>query len=200
MPWPEFNLIVWKDVRPTTTTFSDLNEYRPGVVCCGRRLQDIIRSQEHNKDLHEQFHNQLERASDSFSVIAEFYGKGIFNKVGFTNVFEFSERCYNDILIQTPPTENGRTQKNHYYIMKMLSLFPPVVTGQIFKWCIRHRERNSQNKITHYSYILPFVLLRTLFDLIEILFNIVNGYNTPQYFNHEMPFMCMLSLWPSKYK
>jgi len=42
---------------------------------------DIIRAQEQSRDLHEQFHHQLERAQDGFSVIADYYGRGVFNKV-----------------------------------------------------------------------------------------------------------------------
>jgi len=46
---------------------------------------DIIRAQEQSKDLHEQFHAQLERAQDGFSVIADYYGRGVFNKVRHTS-------------------------------------------------------------------------------------------------------------------
>ncbi|XP_068706072.1 vacuolar protein sorting-associated protein 11 homolog isoform X2 [Montipora foliosa] len=46
-----------------------------------RKVLDIIRQQEQAKGLHEQFHGQLERAQDGFSVVAEYYGRGVFNKV-----------------------------------------------------------------------------------------------------------------------
>ncbi|CAH3181682.1 unnamed protein product, partial [Porites evermanni] len=46
-----------------------------------RKVLDIIRQQEQAKDIHEQFHHQLERAQDGFSVVAEYYGRGVFNKV-----------------------------------------------------------------------------------------------------------------------
>jgi len=49
-------------------------------LCC-RKLLDIIRAQEQSKGLDEQFHHQLERAQDGFSVIADYYGRGVFNKV-----------------------------------------------------------------------------------------------------------------------
>ncbi|XP_064459798.1 vacuolar protein sorting-associated protein 11 homolog isoform X2 [Ornithodoros turicata] len=45
------------------------------------KVLDIIRSQEQAKDLHEQFHHQLERSDDGFSVVADYFGKGLFNKV-----------------------------------------------------------------------------------------------------------------------
>ncbi|KAH3841675.1 vacuolar protein sorting-associated protein 11 homolog [Dreissena polymorpha] len=46
-----------------------------------RKIMDIIRAQEHGRDLHETFHNQLERAQDGFSVVADYFGRGVFNKV-----------------------------------------------------------------------------------------------------------------------
>ncbi|KAG1669413.1 Vacuolar protein sorting-associated protein 11 [Nymphon striatum] len=46
-----------------------------------RKVLDIIRAQEQVRDLHEQFHHQLERAEDSFSVVADYFGRGVFNKV-----------------------------------------------------------------------------------------------------------------------
>ena len=48
-----------------------------------RRVLDIIHAQEHSKDLHEQFHSQLDRAQDGFSVIAEYFSRGVFNKVHY---------------------------------------------------------------------------------------------------------------------
>lgn len=46
-----------------------------------RKVMDIISAQEHNKDLHEQFNHQLERSSDGFSVVADYFGRGVFKKV-----------------------------------------------------------------------------------------------------------------------
>lgn len=52
-------------------------------VCAAenKKVLDIIRHQEQTKDLHEQFHNQLERATDSFAVVADYFGRGVFNKL-----------------------------------------------------------------------------------------------------------------------
>lgn len=44
-------------------------------------MLETIRAQQQSKDLHEQFHQQLERAPDGFSVIADYYGRGVFSKV-----------------------------------------------------------------------------------------------------------------------
>lgn len=52
-------------------------------VCApeNRKIMDIIRAQEQSRDFHEFFHNQLERAPDGFSVVADYFGRGVFNKV-----------------------------------------------------------------------------------------------------------------------
>ena len=54
-----------------------------------RKLLDIIRAQEQSKGLDEQFHHQLEQAQDGFSVIADYYGRGVFNKVLITHYRAF---------------------------------------------------------------------------------------------------------------
>lgn len=38
-----------------------------------------------NSDLHETFHSQLERAEDGFSLVADYFGRGIFNKFTVIN-------------------------------------------------------------------------------------------------------------------
>ncbi|XP_064597137.1 vacuolar protein sorting-associated protein 11 homolog [Liolophura sinensis] len=53
----------------------------PACMPENRKIMDFIRAQEQSKDLHEFFHNQLERAPDGFSVVAEYFGRGVFNKV-----------------------------------------------------------------------------------------------------------------------
>ncbi|XP_033108411.1 vacuolar protein sorting-associated protein 11 homolog isoform X2 [Anneissia japonica] len=52
-------------------------------VCApeNKKVLDIIRAQEQSRDLHEQFHRQLEKSSDGFSVVADYFGRGVFNKV-----------------------------------------------------------------------------------------------------------------------
>lgn len=46
-----------------------------------RKVMDIIRAQENNTRLHEQFNKQLEKAPDGFAVVADYFGRGVFNKV-----------------------------------------------------------------------------------------------------------------------
>ncbi|CAE1174781.1 VPS11 [Acanthosepion pharaonis] len=44
------------------------------------KVMEVIRAQEQNKDIHEHFHNELDRAQDGFSMIADYFGRGIFTK------------------------------------------------------------------------------------------------------------------------
>nr|XP_008196910.1 PREDICTED: vacuolar protein sorting-associated protein 11 homolog [Tribolium castaneum] len=45
-----------------------------------KNLLELLKAREYNKDLHETFHSQLEKAQDGFSVAAEYFGRGVFNK------------------------------------------------------------------------------------------------------------------------
>jgi len=44
------------------------------------KILDIIRSQEAGKGKHDQFHAQLEKAEDGFSIVAEYFGRGLFSQ------------------------------------------------------------------------------------------------------------------------
>jgi len=46
----------------------------------------INQTQESKENLHESFHKQLERTNDKFEVIAEFLGKGLFNKMSLMSM------------------------------------------------------------------------------------------------------------------
>lgn len=44
-------------------------------------MLDIIKAQEQSKDLHETFHSLLDRAEDPFSLVADYFGRGVFKKL-----------------------------------------------------------------------------------------------------------------------
>ncbi|KAG9482526.1 hypothetical protein GDO78_011285 [Eleutherodactylus coqui] len=46
-----------------------------------RQVLDMIRAQEEKKDLYDHFQHQLKYANDGFSVVAEYFGRGVFNKL-----------------------------------------------------------------------------------------------------------------------
>lgn len=45
------------------------------------KVMDMIRAQEQKQDLHDKFQHQLKCAKDGFSVIADYFGRGVFNKL-----------------------------------------------------------------------------------------------------------------------
>nr|CAD7202335.1 unnamed protein product [Timema douglasi] len=53
----------------------------PACLPENKKILDVIRSQEQSRDLHETFHSQLERADDGFSLVADYFGRGVFNKL-----------------------------------------------------------------------------------------------------------------------
>jgi len=44
-----------------------------------KKITDIIRSQDAGRSQHDQFHAQLEKAEDGFSIVAEYFGRGLFS-------------------------------------------------------------------------------------------------------------------------
>ncbi|CAH1116293.1 unnamed protein product [Phaedon cochleariae] len=61
-------------------SFSDDENECPTCQPENKNLIELLRAREYNKDLHETFHSQLEKAHDGFSVAAEYFGRGVFNK------------------------------------------------------------------------------------------------------------------------
>ncbi|XP_038609321.1 vacuolar protein sorting-associated protein 11 homolog isoform X3 [Tachyglossus aculeatus] len=53
----------------------------PTCLPDNRKVMDMIRAQEQKRDLHDQFQHQLQCSNDSFSVIADYFGRGVFNKL-----------------------------------------------------------------------------------------------------------------------
>ncbi|KDR21303.1 Vacuolar protein sorting-associated protein 11-like protein [Zootermopsis nevadensis] len=53
----------------------------PACLPNNKKILDIIKSQEQSRELHETFHSQLERAEDGFSLVADYFGRGVFNKL-----------------------------------------------------------------------------------------------------------------------
>nr|XP_054754971.1 vacuolar protein sorting-associated protein 11 homolog isoform X1 [Lytechinus pictus] len=62
-------------------SYAENEQECPACLPENRKVLDIIKAQEQSKDLHEQFHRQLEKSQDGFSVVADYFGRGVFNKV-----------------------------------------------------------------------------------------------------------------------
>ncbi|XP_027436789.1 vacuolar protein sorting-associated protein 11 homolog isoform X2 [Zalophus californianus] len=62
-------------------SYSESDADCPTCLPENRKVMDMIRAQEQKRDLHDQFQHQLKCSSDSFSVIADYFGRGVFNKL-----------------------------------------------------------------------------------------------------------------------
>lgn len=59
-------------------SYSETETDCPSCYPENKKILDIIKSQEKSRDQHDLFHHQLNNADDSFSVIAEYFGRGVF--------------------------------------------------------------------------------------------------------------------------
>jgi len=62
-------------------SYADNENECPACHTENKRILDIVRAQEQSKELHEAFHSQLEKAEDPFTVLADYFGRGVFNTV-----------------------------------------------------------------------------------------------------------------------
>ncbi|XP_066137902.1 vacuolar protein sorting-associated protein 11 homolog [Euwallacea fornicatus] len=60
-------------------SFSDDKAECPTCQPENKNLLNLLKAREYNKDLHETFHYQLDKAHDGFSTVAEYFGRGVFN-------------------------------------------------------------------------------------------------------------------------
>lgn len=66
-------------------SFTESDNECPACLPENKNIFDIIKSQEQSRDLHEKFHSQLEGSEDGFSLVADYFGRGIFNKLTLVN-------------------------------------------------------------------------------------------------------------------
>ncbi|XP_055606181.1 vacuolar protein sorting-associated protein 11 homolog [Uranotaenia lowii] len=87
-------------------------------VCAKKNIQwmDALRAQSESRGQHEAFHNLLDRSPEPFSVVAEYFGRGLFNKLVIveedTNHLETSTVQPDSAMHQlSKQTENMRITK-----------------------------------------------------------------------------------------
>jgi len=61
-------------------SFSDNDKECPACHQDNKKILDILKSQEAGRNNHDQFHAQLEKAEDGFSIVAEYLGRGLFTQ------------------------------------------------------------------------------------------------------------------------
>lgn len=62
-------------------SFSENENECPACLPNNNKSLDIIRAQEQSKDLHDSFHSLLDQAEDPFSLVADYFGRGVFKKL-----------------------------------------------------------------------------------------------------------------------
>ncbi|XP_063984513.1 vacuolar protein sorting-associated protein 11 homolog [Diachasmimorpha longicaudata] len=62
-------------------SFSESENECPICLPKNKQLLNRIRAQEQSQDLHETFHSLLDRAEDPFSLVADYFGRGVFKKL-----------------------------------------------------------------------------------------------------------------------
>lgn len=60
-------------------SFSENENECPACLPENKDLLELLKAFEYNKDLHETFHSQLEKANDGFNVAADYFRRGVFN-------------------------------------------------------------------------------------------------------------------------
>nr|XP_043898783.1 vacuolar protein sorting-associated protein 11 homolog [Solea senegalensis] len=73
-----------------------------------RKVMDMLRAQDQKRDLHDHFNRQLRSSNDGFSVVADYFGRGVFNKLtlvtdlpGNKTVGGLEVNLQKDLLIHT---------------------------------------------------------------------------------------------------
>lgn len=92
--------------------FAENENECPACLQNNQKILGVIKSQEQSRDLHEIFHSQLERSEDGFSVIADYFGRNIFNKIPY-----FSKQA-TEKLSQVLLSEKSMSTKRNITVSK----------------------------------------------------------------------------------
>ncbi len=61
-------------------SYSETEAECPACRGENKKILDIVRSQQKNQGRHDEFQFQLEKAENSFEVVAEYFGRGMFRR------------------------------------------------------------------------------------------------------------------------
>ncbi|KAA0704039.1 Vacuolar protein sorting-associated protein 11 -like protein [Triplophysa tibetana] len=62
-------------------SFAESEAECPTCTPENRKVMDMLRAQDQKRDLHDHFNRQLKSSNDGFSVVADYFGRGVFNKL-----------------------------------------------------------------------------------------------------------------------
>ncbi|XKL60972.1 hypothetical protein PGB90_008029 [Kerria lacca] len=140
----------------------------PACLPNNQKILGVIKSQEQNKDLHEIFHSQLERAEDSFSLIADYFGRNVFNKIEVNTEFtkQFQQATKNNIK----DIKIDNVQINQY------KLSTEIKSNKIKENRVQHNMSANTN-LTLEANIYPFRESPTEISVEESLSNAIENKN-----------------------
>ncbi|XP_061659657.1 vacuolar protein sorting-associated protein 11 homolog isoform X1 [Syngnathoides biaculeatus] len=89
-------------------SYADNEAECPTCAPENRKVMDMLRAQDQKRDLHDHFNRQLQSSHDGFSVVADYFGRGVFNKLtlltdppGSKPVGNLEMNLQRDLLIRT---------------------------------------------------------------------------------------------------
>ncbi|XP_051902199.1 vacuolar protein sorting-associated protein 11 homolog isoform X3 [Hippocampus zosterae] len=89
-------------------SYADNEAECPTCAPENRKVMDMLRAQDQKRDLHDRFNRQLQSSHDGFSVVADYFGRGVFNKLtlltdppGSKPVGNLEVNLQRDLLIRT---------------------------------------------------------------------------------------------------
>ncbi|XP_034943521.1 vacuolar protein sorting-associated protein 11 homolog [Chelonus insularis] len=94
-------------------SFSENETECPACLPNNKTLLDIIKAQEQSRDLHETFHSLLDRAEDPFSLVAEYFGRGVFKKLMVITDADKPILPVSGALNRNPPRKNQEIKPDY---------------------------------------------------------------------------------------
>ncbi|KAF4524978.1 hypothetical protein B566_EDAN011906 [Ephemera danica] len=91
-----------------------------------KNFLDIIKSQEQARTLHESFHSQLERAQDGYSLVADYFGRGVFNQLTVMTDFPKTSSASNNNTMLSSTTKSSTLTENSRPVAARVSPTPPT--------------------------------------------------------------------------
>lgn len=75
--------------------YSENDKDCPACHTKNMQILDALKAQSESRGQHEAFHNLLDRSPEPFSVVAEYFGRGLFNKIVIVEENTNSEVIHN---------------------------------------------------------------------------------------------------------
>jgi vacuolar protein sorting-associated protein 11 len=122
------------------------SETEKDCMVCRRKnnqLQDLIHKQNETRNKHETFNNQLKSSQDAFNVIADYFGRGLFNKIVLVSDEDDEVKpAYDDINI---PKRSSAIQRQPSNSMQMTE--GKIRLEESLRSNIEHKPQLSEGRL-----------------------------------------------------